>query len=265
MQKYWLPWLVGMPAETTRAICSLIFGGVFEKFPKLSVAFAHGGGSFPYTLGRIKHGFDVSPDLVQWITRYHPIEYVYKFWDDSLVHDENAFLFLTIYLAMIKFAWGAIFPFPLGEHRPGELIESLQLEKEIKEKLLANRPLRQTYLVPLSCYLERRLLHRRGALHRRHAPARAAALDRRLGRAGGRHRRLGQGARGRARRRLRRPRGAAGDAGGALALLPPARRRPLRGASGGPRAGQLPRTTTWSPTRRPSTPATGSTSCCAAT
>src|SRR5207247_2333035 len=35
MPKYWLPWLVGMPAETSLAICSLIFGGVFERFPKL--------------------------------------------------------------------------------------------------------------------------------------------------------------------------------------------------------------------------------------
>ena len=47
MPKYWQPWLVGMPAETSRAICSIIFGGVLEKFPKLRVAFAHGGGSFP--------------------------------------------------------------------------------------------------------------------------------------------------------------------------------------------------------------------------
>jgi len=35
MRKYWLPWLVGMPAETSRAICSLMFGGVFDRFPKL--------------------------------------------------------------------------------------------------------------------------------------------------------------------------------------------------------------------------------------
>jgi len=55
MEKYWLPWLVGMPAETSRAICSLIFGGVFEKFPKLRIAFAHGAGSFPFTIGRIKN------------------------------------------------------------------------------------------------------------------------------------------------------------------------------------------------------------------
>lgn len=63
MKKYWLPWLVGMPAETSRAICSFIFGGVFERLPKLRVAFAHGGGSFPSTIGRIQHGFDVRPDL----------------------------------------------------------------------------------------------------------------------------------------------------------------------------------------------------------
>jgi aminocarboxymuconate-semialdehyde decarboxylase len=41
----------------------MIFGGVFEKFPRLKVAFAHGGGSFPGTLGRIQHGFDTRPDL----------------------------------------------------------------------------------------------------------------------------------------------------------------------------------------------------------
>jgi aminocarboxymuconate-semialdehyde decarboxylase len=37
MPKYWLPWLVGMPAETARAICCMIFGGVFERFKDLRV------------------------------------------------------------------------------------------------------------------------------------------------------------------------------------------------------------------------------------
>lgn len=64
MTKYWLPWLVGMPAETTLAICSMIFGGIFEKLPKLKVCFAHGGGAFPFTIGRIEHGFNCRPDLV---------------------------------------------------------------------------------------------------------------------------------------------------------------------------------------------------------
>lgn len=63
MKRYWLPWLVGMPAETSRAICSMIFGGVLERLPNLKVCFAHGGGSFPATIGRIEHGFNVRPDL----------------------------------------------------------------------------------------------------------------------------------------------------------------------------------------------------------
>ncbi|MGH8863397.1 MAG: amidohydrolase family protein, partial [Burkholderiales bacterium] len=49
MERYFLQWLVGMPAETTLAICSLIFGGVFDRLPKLKICFAHGGGSFAGT------------------------------------------------------------------------------------------------------------------------------------------------------------------------------------------------------------------------
>ncbi|HEY4560836.1 MAG TPA: amidohydrolase family protein, partial [Lysobacter sp.] len=64
MPKYWLPWLVGMPAEQSRAACCLIFGGVLERLPRLKICLAHGGGSFPYTIGRIEHGFNMRPDLV---------------------------------------------------------------------------------------------------------------------------------------------------------------------------------------------------------
>ena len=65
MSKYWLPWLVGMPAETALAICSVIFGGVLERLPRLRICFAHGGGAFPGTIGRIEHGFHARPDLVR--------------------------------------------------------------------------------------------------------------------------------------------------------------------------------------------------------
>ncbi|HEY2614803.1 MAG TPA: amidohydrolase family protein, partial [Chthoniobacterales bacterium] len=76
MPKYWLPWLVGMPAETSLAICSMIFGGVFERFPKLRVAFAHGGGAFPFTIGRVEHGFRVRPDLCATQTKTNPRDYL---------------------------------------------------------------------------------------------------------------------------------------------------------------------------------------------
>lgn len=135
MQKYWLPWLVGMPAETSRAICSLIFGGVFEKFPALRVAFAHGGGSFPFTFGRIKHGFDVRPDLVAIDNAIDPKNYIGKFWVDSLVHDENAFRYLLDFMGEDKICIGSDYPFPLGEARPGQLVKDLKLSTDVTKKI----------------------------------------------------------------------------------------------------------------------------------
>ena len=136
MQKYWLPWLVGMPAETSRAICSMIFGGVFEKFPDLKIAFAHGGGSFPLTLGRIQHGFDVRPDLVAVDTQKAPKQYIGKFWIDSLVHDEKAMKYIIDVMGEDTICLGSDYPFPLGERTPGKLIEEMKLKKKIQKKLL---------------------------------------------------------------------------------------------------------------------------------
>lgn len=136
MQKYWLPWLVGMPAETTRAICSMIFGGVFEKLPKLKVAFAHGGGSFPYTIGRIQHGYDCRPDLVAVDNPFPPKNYLGKFYLDSLVHDEKMLHYLVDLVGANRVALGSDYPFPLGENIPGSLIDSMPLATNVKEQLL---------------------------------------------------------------------------------------------------------------------------------
>lgn len=137
MQQYWLPWLVGMPAETSRAICSMIFGGVLEKFPRLRIAFAHGGGSFPFTLGRIEHGFNVRPDLVQVDNPVHPRDYLGRFWIDSLVHDPEALQYNIRLFGPDHICLGSDYPFPLGEHHPGSLIESMDLSQDVRHRLLA--------------------------------------------------------------------------------------------------------------------------------
>ena len=141
MSKYWLPWLVGMPAETSLAICSMIFGGVFEKLPKLKVAFAHGGGSFPATIGRIEHGFNVRPDLVAIDNKINPREYLGKFYLDSLVHDPMMLDFIVKLIGANRVALGTDYPFPLGELSPGQLIESMPYDDKIKERLMSGSAL----------------------------------------------------------------------------------------------------------------------------
>jgi aminocarboxymuconate-semialdehyde decarboxylase len=141
MQKYWLPWLVGMPMETSLAICSMIFGGVFEAFPKLRVAFAHGGGAFPFTLGRIQHGFEVRPDLCAVDNGRSPAQSMGRFFVDSLVHDEKALRYLVDLFGREKVCLGSDYPFPLGEERPGELIEKVFTDSETQEWLFSKSAL----------------------------------------------------------------------------------------------------------------------------
>ncbi len=125
MEKYWLPWLVGMPAETSLAICSLILGGVLERLPRLRVAFAHGGGAFPATIGRIEHALRVRPDLVAIDNAKSPREYLGRIVLDTLVHDPDVLRYLLKLMGPEQLALGTDYPFPLGDLQPGSLIREL--------------------------------------------------------------------------------------------------------------------------------------------
>jgi aminocarboxymuconate-semialdehyde decarboxylase len=139
MPKYWLPWLVGMPAETSLAIASMIFGGVFERLPQLRVNFAHGGGSFGAIIGRLDHGFKARPDLCALDNNVLPSSYLGKFYVDSLVHNPRVLQLILETFGEDKITMGTDYPFPLGEDVPGELILSMtEWSQETKQKLLWN-------------------------------------------------------------------------------------------------------------------------------
>ena len=138
MEKYWLPWLVGMPAETSRAICSMLFGGVFDRYPELKVMFAHGGGSFAHTLGRISHGWHCRPDLVNINNVSDPYEYRGRFWVDGITHDQDALRYLIQVIGEDRIAYGTDYPFPLGDLEHGAFIEAMDdLPNTTKRKLLS--------------------------------------------------------------------------------------------------------------------------------
>lgn len=141
MERYWLPWLVGMPAETSRAACSLIFGGVLERLPKLRVNFSHAGGSFIPTLGRIEHGFNCRPDLVAIDNAINPREYLGKFWVDSITHDPNLLDYILKHQGSKRITLGSDYPFPLGDLEIGAYIEQMGLEQEVVDDIFCNATL----------------------------------------------------------------------------------------------------------------------------
>ncbi len=141
MERYWLPWLVGMPAETSRAACSLIFGGVLERLPKLRVNFSHAGGSFLTTLGRVEHGFNCRPDLVAIDNPINPREYLGKFWIDSITHDPLLLKYVLEMQGSKRITLGSDYPFPLGDLEIGAYIEEMGLPDSVVEDIFCNATL----------------------------------------------------------------------------------------------------------------------------
>lgn len=141
MKRYWLPWLVGMPAETSRAICSMIFGGIFERLPGLRVNFAHAGGAFLPTIGRVEHGFNCRPDLVAIDNPVNPREYLGKFWVDCITHDSTIMEYVLKIQGTEKVTLGSDYPFPLGDLEIGTFLEKMELGKKALEDIYCNATL----------------------------------------------------------------------------------------------------------------------------
>jgi aminocarboxymuconate-semialdehyde decarboxylase len=141
MERYWLPWLVGMPAETSRAACSMIFAGVLDKYPNLRVMFSHAGGSFLPTLGRIKHGHACRPDLVAMDNPASPDTYLGKFWVDSITHDARLLKFILEMQGANRICMGTDYPFPLGDLEFGQFMEKMGLSEEERKQLFAGATL----------------------------------------------------------------------------------------------------------------------------
>lgn len=141
MERYWLPWLVGMPAETSLAICSMIFGGVFDRFPDMRVLFAHAGGSFPATIGRIEHGYNCRPDLVAVDNPTNPREYLGHFFVDSITHDPVMLDYVLDLIGEDKVVLGTDYPFPLGDLEHGKMIEDMDMPEARKGKIFGDNAL----------------------------------------------------------------------------------------------------------------------------
>jgi aminocarboxymuconate-semialdehyde decarboxylase len=137
MSKYMLPWLVAMPAETQLSILWLILSGAFERLPRsLKLCFAHGGGSFPYLIGRVDNAWR-NRDIVREDCPRLPSSYVDRFHVDAAVFSGDALAFLVKVMGEDRVMLGSDYPYPLGEQQVGSLIRSHPtLPERARAKLL---------------------------------------------------------------------------------------------------------------------------------
>ncbi|MBV8145001.1 MAG: amidohydrolase [Gammaproteobacteria bacterium] len=137
MSRYMLPWLVAMPAETQLSILWLILSGAFERLPRsLKLCFAHGGGSFPYLIGRVDNAWR-NRDIVREDCPQLPSSYLDRFHVDAAVFNGDALTFLVKIMGEDRVMLGSDYPYPLGEQQVGALIRSHpELSERIRAKLL---------------------------------------------------------------------------------------------------------------------------------
>lgn len=143
MKKWMLPWLVAMPAETQLGMLSLILSGAFERLPpELTLVFAHGGGSFVWLLGRVDNAWR-RRDIVRADCPQPPSSYCDRFYVDSAIFDVGALRLLVDRMGSERVLLGTDAPFPLGEERPGGLVEeAYPNDAATRERILAGNAAR---------------------------------------------------------------------------------------------------------------------------
>ncbi|MEU0463833.1 amidohydrolase family protein [Amycolatopsis sp. NPDC006131] len=136
LDRWMARWLTGMPAETHLSILALILGGVFDRVPRsLRLCFAHGGGSFPFWLGRLENAWYQRRDVVG-TSELPPSHYLDRFSVDSVVFDERALRLLVDTMGAERVMLGSDYPYPLGEQPAGAVVREAAFLGEEERKLI---------------------------------------------------------------------------------------------------------------------------------
>ncbi len=127
LDRWMARWLVGMPAETHLSLLAMVLGGVFDQLPPtLRICFAHGGGSFPFWLGRADNAWHRRGDVVRGRSAHPPSHYVDRFYVDTVVFSQQALRLLVDTLGTERILLGSDYPYPLGERPAGRVIREAE-------------------------------------------------------------------------------------------------------------------------------------------
>jgi aminocarboxymuconate-semialdehyde decarboxylase len=127
---------LGFPLETALCLTRLIYGRVIERWPRLRWCFAHGGGAFPFVLGRVDHGWDVTAEGRASIPR-RPSEYLERVYVDTLTHSARGLGLILDALGDERVVLGSDYPFRMGTRDPVGALAPLALGPATLDRLRA--------------------------------------------------------------------------------------------------------------------------------
>jgi len=104
--------VIGNPLATTIALSHLIFEGTLDRFPRLKICAAHGGGYLPSYADRSDHGCLTFPQQCNKKLSKRPTEYLKQIYVDSLVFSSEALRHLIAVCGITQIVLGTDHPFP---------------------------------------------------------------------------------------------------------------------------------------------------------
>jgi aminocarboxymuconate-semialdehyde decarboxylase len=134
LQNYYLANMLGNPFDTAICAANLVFGGVLDRFPRLTFVLPHAGGAVPYLAGRLQHGQRVRPET-RGVAARPFMEYLRRFYYDTITHDVMLLRFLVDLVGVDRVMLGSDYCFDMGYERPREIIDALKLRPADRDSL----------------------------------------------------------------------------------------------------------------------------------
>ena len=131
--------MVGQPYEEALAMSSLVYEGVMDKFPKLKILIAHGGGYLPYYAGRQDNAYRAGRDGGTLKGSFS--SYIRKFHYETVIFNPDMLDYLSTKVSSKNIVMGTDFPF--GETSPISFIrKSKKLSSAQQDAILGKNAAR---------------------------------------------------------------------------------------------------------------------------
>ena len=127
---------IGNPLDSTVAVGYLVFDGVLERFPKLKIVVAHGGGYVAHYPARMDHVWGAREDA-RTVLKKKPRQSLAKLYFDTIVFDREQLKHLVNLWGVNKIVAGTDYPYDMGWYDPRGFVEGCGFVKDAdKAKIL---------------------------------------------------------------------------------------------------------------------------------
>jgi aminocarboxymuconate-semialdehyde decarboxylase len=114
MVRFQLTASLGFTFDTSLAVARMIYDGFFDRYRKLKIIAAHGGGALPYLIARMDQCFDNIPACREKIDA-RPSTYMSRIYADAVVFAPEALALCVHAFGADNVLYGSDYPHTIGD------------------------------------------------------------------------------------------------------------------------------------------------------